>query len=113
MLRVEVARDRIKVVLIEPGGFRTGIWQEASHEIERRPGSRYRKAYERVESGLRLGERLMGAPSTVATAIGRAMASTRPRSRYLVGRDAQAIALWSRIAPTEVKDWLASFSLGL
>lgn len=112
-LRVEVARDRIRVVLIEPGGFRTGIWQEASDEMERRAGSRYGTAYERAQRGVRLSERLMGAPSGVASAIGRAMTAGRPRPRYLVGPDAQALAVWSRIAPTEVKDRLARLSLGL
>jgi hypothetical protein len=26
-LRLEVTRDGIKVVLVEPGGFKTGIWK--------------------------------------------------------------------------------------
>jgi NAD(P)-dependent dehydrogenase (short-subunit alcohol dehydrogenase family) len=112
-LRVEVARDGIRVVLIEPGGFRTGIWQEASDEIDRRAGSRYRTAYERVETGVRLGQRLMGEPPAVARAIGRALTSPRPRARYLVGRDARAIAVWSRVVPTGIKDRLSRISLGL
>lgn len=112
-LRVELARDRIDVVLIEPGGFRTGIWREASDEIQRRAGSPYQTAYERVERGLQLGQRFMGAPSGVASTIGRVMTSTRPRPRYLVGPDAQAIAVWSRIVPTPVKDRLVRLSLDL
>lgn len=112
-LRVEVARDGIDVVLIEPGGFRTGIWRVASREMDGRAGSRYRTAYERVERGVQASQRLMGAPSAVASVIGRAMTSARPRPRYLIGPDAQAIAAWSRIVPTEVKDRLARLSLGL
>ena len=32
-LRVEVTRDGIKVVLVEPGGFKTGIWTELSKDV--------------------------------------------------------------------------------
>ena len=34
-LRNEVARDGVKVVLVEPGGFRTGIWDEFAADIAR------------------------------------------------------------------------------
>jgi NAD(P)-dependent dehydrogenase (short-subunit alcohol dehydrogenase family) len=112
-LRIEVAKDGIKVVLIEPGGFRTGIWEESSTDIERRRGSRYEGAYQRAESGTRLTQPLMGDPRTVARTIGRALTSRSPRPRYLVGYDAQAIAFWDMVLPAEVKDRLARLSLGL
>ena len=35
-LRVEVAKDGVKVVLIEPGGFDTGIWEDTNSEVEKR-----------------------------------------------------------------------------
>ncbi len=112
-LRMETARDGIKVVLIEPGGFRTGIWQEASGEIEQHSGSRYESAYRRMGSGMRLSQPLMGDPQTVARMIATAMTSRSPRPRYLVGYDARAIAWWDLMLPTEVKDRLARLSLGL
>ena len=34
-LRIEVARDGVAVCLVEPGGFRTGIWAEMSSDAER------------------------------------------------------------------------------
>ena len=40
--------EGIHVVLVEPGGFRTGIWDETEHEIAKRSGSRYDAAYRRV-----------------------------------------------------------------
>lgn len=112
-LRVEVARDGIKVVLIEPGGFRTGIWDEATTEVERRRGSRYEGAYGRMESLVRMSQPLMGDPAAVARTIADAMTARSPRPRYLVGYDAQAIAFWNAIVPTEIKDRLARISLGL
>jgi NAD(P)-dependent dehydrogenase (short-subunit alcohol dehydrogenase family) len=53
-LRMEVARDRIRVVLVEPGGFRTGIWEETEREIAKRAGSRYDAAYRRTLTTTRL-----------------------------------------------------------
>jgi NAD(P)-dependent dehydrogenase (short-subunit alcohol dehydrogenase family) len=112
-LRVEVARDGISVVLIEPGGFRTGIWEEAAGDAERRERSPYGDAYRRLRSGMRVTQRLMGDPRAVARTIAGAMTSRSPRPRYLVGPDAQAIAFWNAVLPTEVKDRLARISLRL
>lgn len=112
-LRVEVAKDGIKVVLIEPGGFRTGIWEESSSDMERRLGSRYESAYQRVAFGTRVTQALMGDPGSVANTIAQAMTARRPRSRYLVGYDARAIAFWDTFLPTEIKDRLSRVWLGL
>jgi NAD(P)-dependent dehydrogenase (short-subunit alcohol dehydrogenase family) len=113
-LRVEVARDGVKVILIEPGGFRTGIWREATSTIEGRAGSRYGPAYRRAESAIRAADWMMADPAGVARAVGRAMTATSPSPRQLVGYDAQALArVWSLLLPTEIKDRLARISLGL
>jgi NAD(P)-dependent dehydrogenase (short-subunit alcohol dehydrogenase family) len=112
-LRIELARDGIRVVLIEPGAFKTGIWEHTASDAERREGSRYEDAYRRLRSGLKITQPLMGDPNAVARTIAGAMTSRSPRPRYLVGYDAQAIAFWDAILPTEVKDRLARMSLRL
>ncbi len=112
-LRVEVATAGVKVILVEPGGFKTEIWAGARSGAERRPDSRYAGAYRRVEAGLHLSVPLMGDPRTVARVIAGAVAGRRPRQRYLVGYDAQAIAIYDRLVPGQVKDRLARLSLGL
>lgn len=112
-LRIEVARDHVRVVLVEPGGFRTGIWDAAADEIARRDGSRYRTAYERTQMGTQLAVPVMGDPRAVAKVIGRALSSRTPRQRYLVGIDAQAIALWQNVVPGGVRDRLYRLGLGL
>ncbi|HEY8762490.1 MAG TPA: SDR family oxidoreductase [Candidatus Dormibacteraeota bacterium] len=112
-LRVEVAKDNVKVVLIEPGGFDTGIWEDTHSEVEKRPNSKYATAYGRLQAGVRLSRPLMGHPREVARVIGRALSARRPSPRYLVGADAQAIAFWDRLIPTEVKDRVTRISLGL
>src|SRR5439155_1761896 len=84
-LRVEVASTGVKVVLVEPGGFKTGIWEEAEGEVAKRAGSRYEGAYRRTLQGTRLAQPLMGDPAQVAGVILTALTSRRPRPRYLVG----------------------------
>jgi NAD(P)-dependent dehydrogenase (short-subunit alcohol dehydrogenase family) len=112
-LRLEVARDGIKVVLIEPGGFRTGIWDDLEHDVARRSGSSYDDGYQRTRTLLRLFMGLMGEPEGVAKAIGRALTARAPRARYLVGRDAQAIALAQPLIPTAFRDRLTRFVVRL
>src|SRR6266403_1349196 len=49
---------------------------------------------------------LMGDPAHVAAVIGRALTAWYPRARYLVGTDAQLIALTDMVLPTAVRDRL-------
>jgi NAD(P)-dependent dehydrogenase (short-subunit alcohol dehydrogenase family) len=112
-LRIEVASAGVKVVLVEPGGFRTGIWADNQREIERREGSRYEGAYRRTMAGMKLAQPVMGDPVQVARVIAGAVAGRWPRPRYLVGLDAQAVTLWDRLTPTEVKDIVTRLALGL
>lgn len=112
-LRVEVAGAGVKVVLIEPGGFKTAIWEDFERDISRRAGSRYEPAYRRTQRTMRLSEPLMGQPEGCAKVIAGALAARRPRSRYLVGYDAQALAMVERFTPTSVKDAVTRLALGL
>jgi NAD(P)-dependent dehydrogenase (short-subunit alcohol dehydrogenase family) len=112
-LRVEVARDGIKVILIEPGGFRTGIWDQAEQDWDRRTGSRYAQAYSRSLQGVRISEYIMGEPEGCARVIAKALTAGRPAQRYLVGVDARAIALYQKLTPGGVRDRLARIALGL
>jgi NAD(P)-dependent dehydrogenase (short-subunit alcohol dehydrogenase family) len=61
-LRVEVAGDGIRVVLVEPGGFKTGIWEELERDIVAREadGTRHGPAYRSSLQGQRLMEPIMG-----------------------------------------------------
>ena len=114
-LRVEVAGDGVKVVLVEPGGFKTGIWAEMERDVDRREaqGSRYAAAYRRSLQGQRLIEPLMGHPEGCAKVIATALTAGNPRRRYLVGLDAQALLMAQRFTPTFVKDRAIRFGLGI
>jgi NAD(P)-dependent dehydrogenase (short-subunit alcohol dehydrogenase family) len=112
-LRVEVARDGIAVVLVEPGGFKTNIFNEASDQLQQRQGSPYATAYQRSALLMRLAEPFMGNPGTVAKVVGSALDARAPRDRYLVGLDAQAIDLTQRLTPRSVVDRVTRLGLGL
>jgi NAD(P)-dependent dehydrogenase (short-subunit alcohol dehydrogenase family) len=112
-LRMEVASSGIRVVIVEPGGFRTGIWSEVTDQIDRHAGSPYLRAYRRSAVGLRLGQGLMGEPGQVARVVDRALTARFPLDRYLVGLDATALALAQRLTPSMVRDRVTRAGLGL
>jgi NAD(P)-dependent dehydrogenase (short-subunit alcohol dehydrogenase family) len=112
-LRMEVAATGVKVVLIEPGGFKTGIWEEFERDVAGHQGSRYESAYRRSLQTMKATQVVMGQPAKVARVIARALSSPVPRARYLVGYDAQALALVQSITPTAVKDRVLRLTLGL
>lgn len=103
-LRVEVARDAVQVVLIEPGGVKTHIWDEMAAELAHRTHSSYEAQYRQVLALLGLYRALMVGPDVVARAVGKALTTRAPRARYLVGRDAQGIAATQWLVPTCVRD---------
>ena len=112
-LRIEVAGDGIRVVLVEPGGFRTGIWDELERDVAARSSSPYASAYRRTLQLTKLGQVFMGHPRRVAKVVAGAMSARAPRSRYLVGYDAQALAVVDSWTPTFVKDRVTRAVLGL
>jgi len=112
-LRLEVARDGVQVVLVEPGGLKTGIWEELERDVERRAGSPYEPGYRRIRSLLEPFMVLMGEPESAARVVGRALTSSAPRARYLVGRDAQAVAVAQPFVPTRIRDRVTRLVMGL
>jgi short-subunit dehydrogenase len=112
-LRMEVAASGVKVVLIEPGGFKTGIWEEFERDVAGHRGSRFESAYRRSLQTMKATQLIMGQPDKVARVITRALSSPFPRARYLVGYDAQALALAQTLTPTAVKDRVLRLTLGL
>jgi hypothetical protein len=55
----------------------------------------------------------MGDPDQVAAAVVRAITTRIPRERYLVGLDAQALSVVTRLTPTIVRDTVTKLGLGL
>jgi NAD(P)-dependent dehydrogenase (short-subunit alcohol dehydrogenase family) len=119
-LRRELRGQGVDVVVIEPGGVKTPIWGKGDDDVEKLLADAPPEA-----------ERLYGPTATamraavdkianetgvearaVAEVIGTALTAERPRTRYLVGRDAKGRALVNRILPDRVMDRLIGRSLG-
>ncbi len=101
------------MVLIEPGGFRTELWDHAERQTAERRHSSYEQAYQRTMQGIRLSMPLLASPSRVAGVVARALTARSPRPRYLVGYDAQLANLMDRAVPTRIKDRVMRLTLGL
>ncbi len=107
VLRMEVAQFGVKVVVVEPGFFKTEIEhkaREAATEREAVEASPYRSAYHRMQQTAGLISSMAPPPDQVARTIVSAVESPRPRTRYLVGIDALAIAAANPLLPRAITD---------
>jgi len=112
-LRLEVANAGVQVVLVEPGGFRTSIWEDLERDIEKRGQSQFGSAYRRTQQVMKLSSPIMGDPGQCAKVVAQALRTSRPRARYLVGIDAMTLAMADRFTPTMIKDRVTRLTLGL
>jgi NAD(P)-dependent dehydrogenase (short-subunit alcohol dehydrogenase family) len=111
--RREVAEDGIDVVLIEPGGLDTGIWDKAEDDLlRRREEAGDRMPYDRALRLLRTGRPYMPGPEMAAEVIGKALTAGRPDVRYMVGVDAPFVRLTERLLPDRAHDRLVRAVLG-
>jgi NAD(P)-dependent dehydrogenase (short-subunit alcohol dehydrogenase family) len=118
-LRRELRGQGIQVSVVEPGGVKTPIWQKgnqaASAILDRMPAEaieRYgglagalRKQSHRIEEETGIS------PQEVAETVGQALTVRRPKTRYLVGRDAKARALVAKFLPDRAFDALIARAL--
>lgn len=112
-LRMEVAKDGVHVILVEPGGFKTNIWEDLERDLAKRTGSRYATAYDRLGTLQGLWSGLMGDPADCAKVVARALTTPLPRARYLVGTDARLLAVADQFTPTLIRDRVMRFAQGL
>jgi NAD(P)-dependent dehydrogenase (short-subunit alcohol dehydrogenase family) len=117
-LRGELHSSKIRVSLIEPGSVKTSIWAKSRAEAERRQipaelESEYGRFPAAAAKVLRDTERRGIPPERVAAAIERALTARRPRSRYLVGRDAYGMLLARTLLRSGGFDRLLRRALGV
>ncbi len=119
VFRRELHSAGISVSVVEPGSIATAIWdrgEQAADEIGARSPAReelYGKAIARYRKLIRnTADR--GIPAEkVAAVIEHALAASRPRTRYLVGRDAKVQARLKYFIPTRVFDRILIRVMGL
>lgn len=118
-LRVELADGEINVAVVEPGAIATPIWEtslaRADAMLETMPAQldeRYGPQLATVRR-FALHSAKHGTPARrVAAAVEHALTASRPRFRYVVGRDARTRLLLERLLPTRLRDRLIRARLG-
>jgi NAD(P)-dependent dehydrogenase (short-subunit alcohol dehydrogenase family) len=120
-LRRELRSQGVDVILIEPGGVKTPIWNKAGKLADEMLAEGVPAEAERLYGPLiaavraqtaRIAEESGIEPREVAEAIGTALTAGRPRTRYLVGRDAKLRGPMAKLLPDRVMDRLIGRALG-
>ncbi len=116
MLRVELAPWGIAVSIVEPASVKTAIWTKgASHadalreKIGTEAGALYAQPMQRFRA-VALARGPGVDPDVVAKAVEHALTASRPKARYVVGRDAHLRA-WIERLPTRLRDRILTRAL--
>ncbi|MGH3900123.1 MAG: SDR family oxidoreductase [Pseudonocardiaceae bacterium] len=112
-LAIEVTGFGIDIALIEPGAYKTGIWDAA--KITSPEHSPYRPLVKIMEPRIRgMVERSAGDPAEVGARIAAVLnARRRPWLRHPVGRDAWIMRVLSRAIPFDQRRRILAHMVGL
>jgi NAD(P)-dependent dehydrogenase (short-subunit alcohol dehydrogenase family) len=110
-LRVELHRTGVRTALIEPGAVDTPIWDKGlagADELESRVPPELRDIYapgiEAMKKFAADAPKRAVPPDKVAEAIEHALTASRPRTRYVVGREARMMIALHRLLPDRAFD---------
>ncbi len=122
VLRREVGRYGVQIIVIEPGTVATPMWgkglaimQQLAAGTSDAQQARYRDLLaamvKQAETVGRTGSGID--PADAARVIAEAIQAHKPRTRYLVGRDAKLLGRLARLLPDRALDRLIARNLGL
>ena len=117
-LRRELRPFGMHVAVVEPGGIKTPIWEKggaaADALVERMPPEA-EELYGELVKAVRAEADKLGRdglpPQAVADVVEHALTSDRPRTRYLVGREAKMRARAAKVLPDKAFDALIERAL--
>ena len=118
-LRRELRGQGVEVCVVEPGGVKTPIWEKGTAEAESMLEGMPPEA-EQLYGGLAVALRRETEhiaterglpPQAVAEVVGKALTAGRPKTRYLVGRDAKLRAAVAKRVPDRAFDALIARAL--
>ena len=119
-LRLEVAPWGISVSIVEPGAVATPIWEKSAQTAETMLGSvppealvLYADAIEAVKRTAAEAAKRAVDPVDVARIVEHALTAAKPRTRYVVGREAKIRAAMALIIPDRIRDNLVAKAMGL
>jgi NAD(P)-dependent dehydrogenase (short-subunit alcohol dehydrogenase family) len=109
--RLELRAWGIEVILIEPAMTDTDLWRQAPETLETTVAgmsSEHRELYAGHLDGMRRTvpriQKMAKPVEGVAATIERALTTTRPRARYVVGADVKVQAALAAVTPTALGD---------
>jgi len=120
-LRRELLGQGVDVILIEPGGVKTPIWRkgtELGDEISAGMPPEAERLYGAMVQSLKRQTVKIATdrgiePREVAEVIGGALTAKRPKTRYLVGRDAKVRGPMAKFLPDRAMDRLIARVMGI
>ena len=119
-LRGEMRPFGVEVSIVEPGSIDTPIWskgEEQADHIRRAMSPEQVEAYGDsveafAETARKTGAR--GVPALeVAKVVEHALTAEKPKTRYLVGREAKVLAAMRKVMPDRVLDRLVAREMGI
>jgi NAD(P)-dependent dehydrogenase (short-subunit alcohol dehydrogenase family) len=113
-LRMECRGFGIRVVLVEPGDFRTQITARRRTVQGAETNDAYREAFARCKQKQDQDEANAPSPEAVARLVARILADPHPRTRYSVGMFGQRIVVpLKRFLPQRLFEWAARQAFGM
>jgi NAD(P)-dependent dehydrogenase (short-subunit alcohol dehydrogenase family) len=108
-MSMEVHPYGVRVVLIEPGDFRTGFTDRRLRSRSADEHSAYREAFETTLKVIEADERGASTPEPVARLVERVLGVRRPRLRYTIGPLPQRLAVHvKKMLPGRAFEWILS-----
>jgi len=105
-LRMEVHQFGIRVIMIEPGDFRTGFTKNRRYVAAAQQDSIYRESFESTIEVAENDEQSGSSPEQIARLLVRILRSRSPKVRYSVGGISQrGAAILKQILPSRVFEW--------
>ncbi|MGF9698037.1 SDR family oxidoreductase [Paenibacillus sp. MABNR03] len=110
-LRHEMTSFGIRVVLVEPGAYRTPIWDKGLGEIHRSDDSPYKDKLDAVLRYSRHAGQTAPDPQEVADLIVRIARMRSPRLRYALGKGSRLLIIGKTLLPWKWLEWIIARGL--
>jgi NAD(P)-dependent dehydrogenase (short-subunit alcohol dehydrogenase family) len=119
-LRMELRPWDISIAIVEPGSTATPMWDKAfatskaiQGDLPQWARDLYAPAIAAMGEAADKMRQAAISPEAVARAVAHALTARRPKTRYLVGRDARILAALAQVLPDRALDNLLTRQMGL
>jgi NAD(P)-dependent dehydrogenase (short-subunit alcohol dehydrogenase family) len=120
VVRQELRQFGVQVSIVEPGSIATPIWQKGRatakatrDNLSPEAQELYGKPIGRIDEVMTRTAERGEPPEKVARVVAHALTAKRPRTRYLVGADARAMATLRKVLGDRLRDRLVARATGL